>query len=272
MTFKLDNEGNQILDKDGNPIPVEQSGDDSASLKNQIEDLKLKVQSLEKDIELQKDDNKRLEAFKEKILSEKREEVEKRKSLEQLLEGHTPEEVKSAIKLSKEGKDDRELEIKTIVDSRIKDYKEDFVEPLQKETQELRKQKENLKQKLAGAIVVREIMSNAKIYGAREDALEFFEVAFKNRIGVNESGDKVYYNQDGHETDNINWEMEMIKLRDKSPFLFDKNKGSRASGNGSPREEDVVNPWAKETKNYSRQIEIETTNPELAKRLKEKAA
>lgn len=276
--YKLDENGNQILDADGKPIlldptpPTPPAGDDDKPLKNQIEDLKKKLEAAQKDLEIQKGENERLDAFKDKVLSEKREEVDKRKSLEAVLEGHTPEEVKKALRLSKESEGDREEEIKTIVNSRVKQIKEDIVEPVQKENQQLRQEKESIRKKLASAIVVKEIVDNAKSYGALDDALVYFEAEFKNRIGVNEAGDRVYYTADGHETDNLNWEIEMIKLREKSPFLFDKNKGSTVNGNGNPSDGDVVNPWAKETLSYERQIKIMNDNPDMAKRLKEQAA
>lgn len=269
--YKLDENGNPILDKDGNKILLDKvdKDDNNEALKRQVTDLTNEVTSLKSTLEFQKSENAKIEAHKDDVLREKREEVEKRKALESLHEGLSEEEVFTALKRAKDGDEAVEQQVRDIVKSRMKELEEEKVQPLKAEVQELRVSSEGLRGKLSKSLVRQELIKRAEEFGVKTDMYDYVMFKLSDRIAVNQAGDKVYKNEDGHEVDSINWEHVFIKLKEKNPTIFDKNKGSNAKHSLNAEGVEIKdNPYSKENFSLSKQFQLEKDNPELAKKLK----
>ena len=244
------------------------------ALKRQVDELRQNVSDLEKNLTHANSEVERINGMRNTILEEKRTEVAKLKALQILHDGLSPEQVEAALNRARQGDEAVEQQVRDIVNSRIKDYKEDTIKPIQDENVSLRNKNEGLRKKLSESLVTREIYENAKKNGAKSGMIKYFVYEFADRIDVDSNGDPVYRNADGHQIEGINWEHEMIKLREKSPGLFEHNKGSRAASASSPNEGGLQvsdNPWSPEQFNISRQVIIEGKDPDLAKKLIEEA-
>lgn len=250
-----------------NPTPNDSGAE---ALKNQIKDLKEQIEEKDKELTHAKNEVGRIDNIRNEVIDEKRDIQAKLKALQEIYEGFTPEEVEAALKSYKAGDAEIEQQVRDIVKSRVNTYKEETIQPLEADNASLRQKIEVLRGKLSKSLVDKEILENAKEHGVKDDMLKYIAYEFQGRVDVNLNGDKVYRNSEGHEVESLNWEHEMVKLKDRSPTLFHANKGSTAVSNtGVDSIAKGDNPWI--SGNLSKQAMITSSDKERAAKLKAEA-
>lgn len=275
--YKKDENGEFILDADGNKIPEESSNPEPnnpnpTESEKQVKTLNSKIEGLQREVEFYKNEVERITHIRDSVIEEKRDLQEKYKAIKDSFEGMNPDQIKSLIETAKRDGKDKDEELRTILSAREKTLREDIVVPLEKENSDLRKLNENLRAKLSSKIIETEITQEAMKFGARPNALRIISQDFSDRIEVDENGDKYYLDKQGIRTETLNYESEFIKHRTENPFLYDPNSGASARPNsGYEKDTETKNPWSKEYFSRSEQFRIIRENPKLAEKLKSSA-
>lgn len=258
-----------VVDPTPEPRPTEVSVD---SLKSQVAELNAQLRSQELELARANDGIERVTANKDEILAEKREVEAKLRDMKELVGDRTPEQLKEALEVGRdvEGKVAEKVEI--LAKARMKDFRENNYEPLVKELNAQKEENKKLKDKLRTTLAGNEIRDAAIENGVKRPYLRFIERDFKDRIKVDNNGEKFYVDEAGHKLEgSINWEQQFTYLREEAPDMFEDNRGSKASHYRNEGGDTVANPWKKETWNMTKQGEIFSADPELAARMEAEA-
>ena len=269
MTDVVDPVVNPVVNPEPEPKPAEVSVD---SLKSQVSELNTQLRSLELELARANDGISRVTANKDEILAEKREVEAKLKDMKELVGDRTPEQLKEALEVGRdvEGKVAEKVEI--LAKARMKNFRENNYEPLVKELDIQKEENKKLKDKLRATLAGNEIRDAAIKNGVKRPYLRFIERDFKDRIKVDNNGEKFYVDEAGHKLEgSINWEQQFTYLREEAPDMFEENRGSNASHYTRDGGDTITNPWKKETWHMTRQGEILSADPELAARMEAEA-
>jgi len=244
-----------------------------SSLKKEIEDLKIKLRTAEREGEKYQEEAKREAKKTGAIIEEKRVVLEKLKALQSMHEGVDEETAREVLKRAREGEgSDFETEKARLVDSAINEFKEMNYNPILDELQEAKDTVAKFKKKLHNAVVKSEIINNAIKYGVNPELAEYVVPEFENRLTINEEGDRVYLNSEGYQSPTFDWKGNLLVLKSEKPSLFLRSTGSGAKSSSSVdilRED--LNPWVASTRDRTAQMRITTADPAKAAKLKDEA-
>ena len=247
---------------------------ENTALKKEIEELKVKSVSLNREAEKHKNDADRENKKGKTILEEKKALLDKVKHYQSMFDGIDEEVAKEVLKRARDGEgNDFEEEKSRIMESAVAEFKEVYYNPLLDELQEAKDGKDLLKVKLHDAVVKTEIVNNLIKYGVDPSLAPYAAAEFEGRMKINEKGERVYLNKDGHPTSSFDWKSSALMLKQEKPALFRASKGSAANPSVDALSfNDVGNPWLRGP-SFSRtqQAKMMTSDPEKASRLKAEA-
>lgn len=225
-----------------------------------------------------------LEANKQQVLDELKQERGSRKKLEETVTGlqsafgeRSPEDVKAMMdrlendemaRLAAEGK----------TDEIIKKHKEKWdadrkseVGGYQQKLDELTKSKETLEQQLTRELIDNRALAAASKAGAIPESLDVIKMLAQSQWKL-EDGEPVLRDKDGEIVTGKKgaltfdeWASE--QLHETHPYLFPQPKGGGAPGNNGARGTQS-NPWKKDSFNLTEQARVLREDPAKAERLK----
>lgn len=244
-----------------------------SSLKKEIEDLKIKLRTAEREGEKYQEEAKRESKKTGAIIEEKRVILDKLKNLQSMHDGVDEETAREVLKRAREGEgSDFETEKARLVDSAINEFKEMNYNPILDELQEAKDTVAKFKKKLHNAVVKSEIINNAIKYGVNPELAEYVVPEFESRLTINEDGDRVYLNSEGYQSPTFDWKGNLLVLKSEKPSLFLRSTGSGAKSAASAdilRED--INPWVNTTRSRTAQMKIMSADPAKAAKLKDEA-
>lgn len=210
----------------------------------------------------------------------------------QLEEDATPEDLAELLKEKREELEaslkggagaKSKAEIENEVVKRVEAYKTKHdadIQKLGKEKQDALAEQQKLLKEIASLSIGQEVVEVGARFGLKAKAQKVIMDAalriFQRKDGVTRcvdaEGDPVYGSDGTTEKSVADWlENEAMKEYD---FAFESNSGGGASGGsgGAGRNGNVgPNPWKRETRNLTRQMELSKRDPALAKRLEAEA-
>lgn len=274
-----------VLDSDGNPVVsdttnidfdriIAENQDETNALKKENDELRNTNNSLKREIEKHKNDAEREHKKGKTALDEKKAMLEKVKHYQSMFEGLDEETAKEVLQRARDGEgNDFEEQKAQFMESAVSEFKEVHYNPLLDEVQELKDKNELFKQKLHESVIKSEIVNNLVKFGVDPSLASYAASDFEGRMKINEKGERVYLNKDGHPTNSFDWKSHVLVLKNEKPALFRKSNGSNANTSVDVSSIEIGNPWLKGTPSYSRtqQLKIMGEDPAKAERLKREA-
>lgn len=267
------NNNNTNLSTDGLDIQsvIAESQLEVTSLKKELEEMTVKLRSSEREVEKYKSEAERENKKGKTILDEKKEMLEKVKFYQEMHEGVDAEIARELLKREREGEGSNfESEKQHIMESAVNEFRETQYLPLLDDIEDLKAKVNTMKEKLHDSVVVGNITKNALKYGVEPSLASYVVKDFESRMKIDEKGDMVYLNKDGHRTNSFDWKAAFLMLKQDNPALFRKSTGSTTNPNLNVDSlKDInVNPWKKETRNASMQAKLLSTDRERANKLR----